>query len=65
MEFHPRCPSCSGPVRWEGNASRPFCSERCKLADLGAWITEQYRVPGSSLGTDSPDDDDSDESSSA
>jgi endogenous inhibitor of DNA gyrase (YacG/DUF329 family) len=26
------------------NVWRPFCSERCKLIDLGAWATEQYRV---------------------
>jgi hypothetical protein len=24
---------------------RPFCSERCKLADLGRWLAEEYRVP--------------------
>ena len=28
-------------ARW-----RPFCSERCKLADLGRWLSEDYRVPG-------------------
>jgi len=27
------------------NRYRPFCSERCKLIDLGAWATEKYRVP--------------------
>ena len=27
------------------NAYRPFCSERCKLIDFGAWATEKYRVP--------------------
>jgi len=26
-------------------AWRPFCSERCKLADLGRWLLEDYRVP--------------------
>lgn len=25
---------------------RPFCSERCKQIDLGAWADEQYKVPG-------------------
>ncbi|GIU82081.1 MAG: hypothetical protein KatS3mg006_1145 [Pyrinomonadaceae bacterium] len=29
-----------------GNEFRPFCSERCKLIDLGAWADEQYRIPG-------------------
>ncbi len=27
-------------------AWRPFCSERCKLADLGRWLSEEYRIPG-------------------
>jgi len=57
MEFDPRCPSCSGRVPWEGNPHRPFCSERCQLADLGGWVMEQYRIPGRSLGADAPDDD--------
>jgi endogenous inhibitor of DNA gyrase (YacG/DUF329 family) len=28
------------------NSSRPFCSERCKLIDLGAWAEERYSIPG-------------------
>ena len=40
------CPTCGKSVEWApGNAWRPFCSERCKLIDLGAWATERYRVP--------------------
>ncbi len=40
------CPTCGKPVEWKAaNAWRPFCSERCKLIDLGAWATERYRVP--------------------
>jgi endogenous inhibitor of DNA gyrase (YacG/DUF329 family) len=40
------CPSCGKSVAWTAaNAYRPFCSERCKLIDLGAWATERYRVP--------------------
>ena len=40
------CPRCSARVAWlPANRYRPFCSERCKLFDLGAWATEQYRVP--------------------
>ena len=39
------CPRCSAAVRWEAASGfRPFCSERCKTMDLGAWATEQYRV---------------------
>lgn len=40
------CPRCGAPVEWvPENRFRPFCSERCKLIDLGAWATESYRVP--------------------
>lgn len=40
------CPRCGAPVEWTPEARfRPFCSERCKLIDLGAWATESYRVP--------------------
>jgi len=40
------CPTCGQPVQWRPeNRYRPFCSERCKLIDLGEWATEKYRVP--------------------
>jgi endogenous inhibitor of DNA gyrase (YacG/DUF329 family) len=39
------CPSCGAAVPWGPDSPyRPFCSERCKLVDLGAWATEKYRV---------------------
>ncbi len=41
------CPTCQRPVEWsEASAFRPFCCERCKLIDLGAWITEKHAIPG-------------------
>ena len=42
-----RCPRCGqlAPYSPE-NRWRPFCSERCKLIDLGQWAAERYRVPG-------------------
>ena len=40
-----KCPICQSPVNWDDNAYRPFCSERCKLIDLGKWASEQYRIP--------------------
>lgn len=40
-----RCPNCRKPAPWEGNPFRPFCSERCKMIDLGAWVAEEYRIP--------------------
>jgi len=40
-----RCPHCGGDsVYASSNAFRPFCSERCKNHDLGAWASEEFRV---------------------
>ena len=40
-----RCPACGGPSLFAPeNRFRPFCSERCKLHDLGAWACESFRV---------------------
>ncbi len=40
-----RCPQCGKAVDLTpDNRFRPFCSERCKLVDLGAWAAESYRV---------------------
>jgi endogenous inhibitor of DNA gyrase (YacG/DUF329 family) len=40
-----RCPSCGAPARYApDNPWRPFCSERCKQIDLGAWASERFRV---------------------
>lgn len=38
------CPNCGTPTEYEGNPFRPFCSERCKMIDLGAWIDEEYAI---------------------
>jgi endogenous inhibitor of DNA gyrase (YacG/DUF329 family) len=35
------CPSCRGPVP-AAAPHRPFCSDRCRLADLGRWFRESY-----------------------
>jgi endogenous inhibitor of DNA gyrase (YacG/DUF329 family) len=48
-----RCPQCGNEALWcPENEYRPFCSERCKLIDLGAWSSEAYRVP---IPKESPD----------
>ena len=40
------CPGCGGPsVYASSNPYRPFCSERCKNIDLGAWANEDFRLP--------------------
>ena len=42
-----RCPNCGRAVGWtESNRWRPFCSERCRLIDLGEWMSESHRIPG-------------------
>ncbi|MDQ2734148.1 MAG: DNA gyrase inhibitor YacG [Pseudomonadota bacterium] len=49
-----RCPACGGDSVYAlTNPSRPFCSERCRLTDLGAWASEGYR-----LGTTRGDEED-------
>jgi endogenous inhibitor of DNA gyrase (YacG/DUF329 family) len=40
----PRCVQCNKPIG-EDHQFRPFCSERCKLLDLGNWLGERYRIP--------------------
>ena len=40
------CPICGAAVPWTPDSRwKPFCSERCKLIDLGQWAEEKYRVP--------------------
>ncbi|MEY4617050.1 MAG: ligase inhibitor [Pseudomonadota bacterium] len=40
------CPRCKTKLVYsQENPYRPFCSERCKLIDLGAWANEDYRIP--------------------
>jgi len=41
------CPHCGKDVVWSQEVSpyRPFCSERCRLIDLGQWATESYSIP--------------------
>lgn len=41
------CPGCGAATgRGQDNPWRPFCSQRCKMADLGNWLNERYRIPG-------------------
>lgn len=43
------CPGCGQPALYSAdNRWRPFCSQRCRTGDLGAWATERYRVPATS-----------------
>lgn len=60
------CPTCRRPVRIPGDSEPmghyPFCSERCKLVDLGRWLDGKYQIPvvepdegdGTADGDDTP-----------
>jgi endogenous inhibitor of DNA gyrase (YacG/DUF329 family) len=62
-----KCPMCAKPVPpREENRAFPFCSDRCRMADLGRWLNEEYRIPvqepedegeGGGAGTDAKADD--------
>ncbi|AOA57219.1 DNA gyrase inhibitor YacG [Acinetobacter larvae] len=40
-----QCPHCAEKTTWQDNPYRPFCSERCKLIDFGAWANAAYKLP--------------------
>ncbi len=50
------CPICRKRTTWENNAFKPFCSERCKMIDLGKWASEDYRIPGEKKSIPDADD---------
>lgn len=50
-----KCPACGGrSVYAPSNRYRPFCSERCKGIDLGAWASERFRMPVQAPPDDEP-----------
>lgn len=58
------CPICKGSVLSLGESWFPFCSQRCKVLDLGKWLSGDYAIPvqddeGESLISGNPDDEDS------
>ncbi len=51
-----RCAICGKPAAPRpGNRSFPFCSDRCRLIDLGKWLGEEYRIPGARAGDGAAD----------
>lgn len=51
------CPTCGARVPWTPESKfRPFCSERCKTIDLGAWANESYRIPVVERNDEDPED---------
>ena len=54
-----KCPQCQKNVTWDVNAEwKPFCTERCKLIDLGDWAEGNHKIAGKSeVNNDSEDTD--------
>lgn len=49
------CPTCKGPSSLDrSNLHRPFCSERCRLVDLGGWLDERFRIAGEKAMDEAP-----------
>jgi hypothetical protein len=60
----PRCPICRNLVApRSANSAFPFCSDRCRLVDLGKWLGEDYRVPVADEDNDRAVTDEEEESS--
>lgn len=52
------CPTCQKGIEYSDKYPfRPFCSERCKLIDLGEWAAEKHKIEGSSVYDDVLSDD--------
>ena len=60
MPLTVKCPTCRKEVHWEDNPHRPFCCERCRTIDLGAWTEGRFKIPGDEpdFFADEQDDDD-------
>ena len=58
MAVNVKCPTCGRSIEWSDQSPfRPFCSERCRVIDLGAWLTEKHAIPGDEVEPppDAPD----------
>ncbi|MDX1696866.1 MAG: DNA gyrase inhibitor YacG [Thiohalobacterales bacterium] len=51
-----KCPTCQAAVKWSrASRWRPFCSERCRMIDLGMWFDEAHRIPAEEGAPAAPD----------
>ncbi len=50
-----KCPHCKTEFSYHASEFRPFCSERCRMVDLGHWLEESYRVPAQNLTQEEQD----------
>lgn len=53
------CPHCKKKVIWSESPWRPFCSERCRLIDLGDWASEKYKIAGEKVSSENLPDEES------
>ncbi|MET0355793.1 MAG: DNA gyrase inhibitor YacG [Cellvibrio sp.] len=50
------CPTCKKQVLWNNDFPfKPFCSDRCRLIDLGEWASESHKIAGDSINVNSAD----------
>lgn len=50
MKLEVNCPTCQALVEWsELSIYKPFCSERCRLIDLGEWASENHSIAGETV----------------
>ena len=63
MPKNVKCPRCKQEIVWENTLFRPFCSEKCKLIDLGKWAEEKYRIPGEKVNNEETQKDEKEEKS--
>jgi len=53
---HVLCPTCQRELTWsEQFPWRPFCSERCRMVDLGAWFAGKHAIAGEDGSIELPD----------
>lgn len=60
-KIHTNCPNCGKKDTWHAdNHFRPFCTERCKLIDLGEWASETRRIAGDPIDPNAHSDESED-----
>ncbi len=53
-----KCPHCETQFNYYESEFRPFCSERCKMIDLGHWLSEDYTIPVAGATIEEDEDED-------
>ena len=43
-DFKVKCPYCKKEFIYKDSKFRPFCCQRCKMIDLGQWLSENYQI---------------------